>query len=351
VGLAIKFSGVFSWFASAYDTDDWPYRLATLVQMTGVLILSLGLHDMFASLEEGELLDNRVMVLGYVVMRVPMVFQWLRVARQDPERRSTAMTYVASIVVSQTGWCLLIVPSFSIPLTFLIAFVLIGIELTGPALAELRKQPTPWHPHHIAERYGLLIIIALGEGMIGTMLTMTTILNEGEGWSLDFIAIGLAGVLLVFGLWWTYFVVPSGDLLAAHRERMFGWGYGHIPLFGAVVGVGAGLHVAAYYLEHETKLGVLGTVLAVAVPVAIYQIGLYVLYAQLTRTVDPFHWLLIALTVVVLAVTVGLAAADASLALCLLVLALTPWVTVVGYELRGHQHNARVLAAARAEAG
>jgi low temperature requirement protein LtrA len=350
--FAISWAWIFfSWFASAFDTDDWPYRLATMVQMTGVLILALGLHDMFASLEEGELLDNRVMVLGYVVMRVPMVFQWLRVAQQNPERRSTAITYLTSIVVSQIGWCLLIVPSFSIPLTFLIGLLLIGIELTGPALAELRKQPTPWHPHHIAERYGLLVIIALGEGMIGTMLTMTTIVNKGEGWSVDFVAIGLAGVVLVFGLWWTYFVVPSGDLLAAHRERMFGWGYGHIPLFGAVVGVGAGLHVAAYYLEHETKLGVLGTVLAVAVPVAIYQIGLYVLYAQLTRTIDRFHWLLIALTVVVLGVSVGLAAAGASLALCLVVLALTPWVTVVGYELRGHQHNERVLAQARAEAG
>src|SRR3954462_16029104 len=31
----------FSWFASAYDTDDWIYRLNTMVQMVGVLILAL----------------------------------------------------------------------------------------------------------------------------------------------------------------------------------------------------------------------------------------------------------------------------------------------------------------------
>ena len=40
---------------------------------------------------------------------------------------------------------------------------------------------------------------------------------------------------------------------------------------------------------------------------------------------------------------VVMAAAGVSMAWCLLVLALTPWVTVVGYELRGHEHNARVL--------
>ena len=33
----------FSWFASAYDTDDWVYRLTTMVQMVGVLVLALGL--------------------------------------------------------------------------------------------------------------------------------------------------------------------------------------------------------------------------------------------------------------------------------------------------------------------
>ena len=32
----------FTWFASAYDNDDVPYRLAVLVQIAGVLILAAG---------------------------------------------------------------------------------------------------------------------------------------------------------------------------------------------------------------------------------------------------------------------------------------------------------------------
>jgi low temperature requirement protein LtrA len=348
-GFAVSWAWInFSWFASAYDTDDWLYRLTTMVQMVGVLILALGLPDMFASLEEGEVLDNRVMVLGYVVMRVPMVFQWLRAAREDPARRAAAMTYVTSIVVSQAGWCLLLLPETAIPVTFAIGGGLILIELAGPVVAETRKGGTPWHPHHIAERYGLLVIIALGEGMIGTTAAMTALVGPGgPGWSLDFVLVGLAGVALVFGMWWTYFVVPCGDLLAAHRERSFGWGYGHVPLFGAVVGVGAGLHVAAYYLEHHTDLGTFGTVVAVAVPTAIYLVGLYLLYAQLTRSYDPFHLVLVAITAVVIAASVLMARAGASMPWSLVVLSLAPWVTVVGYELRGHRHNEEVLAAAR----
>src|SRR5688572_16168785 len=56
----------FSWFASAYDTDDWIYRLTTMVQMIGVVVLALGLPRMFASIEHGLYLDNSIMVLGYV---------------------------------------------------------------------------------------------------------------------------------------------------------------------------------------------------------------------------------------------------------------------------------------------
>ena len=36
----------FTWFASAYDTDDVPYRLATLVQIGGALMLAAGVPAM-----------------------------------------------------------------------------------------------------------------------------------------------------------------------------------------------------------------------------------------------------------------------------------------------------------------
>jgi len=41
----------FTWFASAYDTDDWVYRLLTMLQMVGVLILALGIEPFYTSIE------------------------------------------------------------------------------------------------------------------------------------------------------------------------------------------------------------------------------------------------------------------------------------------------------------
>ena len=49
-----------------------------------------------------------------------------------------------------------------------------------------------------------------------------------------------------------------------------------MAIFGAVAATGAGLHVAAYYLEEESVLGASATVLCVVVPVAIYVIGMFV---------------------------------------------------------------------------
>ena len=336
----------FSWFASAYDTDDWIYRIATLVQMVGVLILALGLPDVFESIEHGEHVDNGVVVLGYVVMRVPMVFQWARAAKQDPTRRDIALTYVTTIVVAQIGWCTLIFLDLSIGQMFLAAIVPYLIELSGPVIAESRREGTPWHPHHIAERYSLLVIIALGEGLIGTMATLAAVVGpEGPGWSLDVAVIGLAGTALTFGMWWMYFVVPSGEILAVvRRERSFGWGYGHIPLFAAVVAVGAGLHAAAYYIEHHSLLGVTATVLTVVTPLAAFIAGFYLMYSALTRSFDPFHLVLVIGSAVFLALPVLLAEAGVSLEWCLAVSALAPWVTVVGYEAVGHRHNAEVMA-------
>jgi low temperature requirement protein LtrA len=210
----------FSWFASAYDTDDWPFRVTTMVQMVGVLIFTLGLPDLFRSIDEGHHVDNRVMVAGYVVMRVAMVFQWLRAATQDPARRSACRTYATTILVAQVGWFLLLLAETSVVGFFLLAVPLILIELAGPWIAETRKGGTPWHAHHIAERYGLLAIIALGEGVIGTVASLAAVV-EHQGWTLDAALVGVAGTGLTFGMWWTYFLIPSARILAANRERAF----------------------------------------------------------------------------------------------------------------------------------
>jgi low temperature requirement protein LtrA len=259
----------FSWFSSAYDTDDWAFRIVTMVQMVGVLVLAAGLPRMFTSIERSGHIDNSVMVLGYVIMRVALVFQWLRAAKGDPARRSVCLIYAATISIAQVGWVVQIVVPLATTAAIVLGSVLVLIEMTGPVLAERRAGGTPWHAHHIAERHSLFTIIALGEGIVGTVAALSAVAGH-QGWTLEAVLVGAAGLGLTFGMWWIYYLVPSGEILRRQRDRARVWGYIQVLIVISIVATGAGLHLAAYFIEGTARITALVAVFGVAVPVAAF---------------------------------------------------------------------------------
>lgn len=332
----------YSWLASAYDNEDIFFRIATLVVMVGVLVVALGIPPLFHSLETGVHLDNTVLVAGYVVMRVATIAIWLRAARHDPDHRRTCLAYAMNIAIAQVGWVALIFLNLPIDTTFAIVGCLILFELAGPLFAELKYGRTPWHPHHIAERYGLLVIITLGEVVLGTILAISAVVEDGE-WTVEAALIAFGGTALAFAMWWVYFVIEPGPVLARHPVRAFPWGYGHIFLFGSVVGVGAGLHVAAQVISGDAQVDTMFAVLTVAIPVLVFEFMVFALYAILLMQFDPFHlWLFLA-SVAVLAVAVLAVALGASLGVALIIIACSPAVIIVGYETVGWRHGDEML--------
>jgi low temperature requirement protein LtrA len=333
----------FSWFSSAYDTDDWIFRVVTMMQMIGVLVLAIGLPRMFASLERGKHLDNSVMVLGYVIMRIAMVFQWLRAARQDPARRRACLTYATAISIAQFGWAAQIIFDVPVGVFLILTCILLTIELAGPFIAERKDGGTPWHAHHIAERHSLFAIIALGEGVVGTVATLSAVVEE-QGWTIDAALVCIAGTGLTFGIWWVYYLLPSAPILQVHRDRAFVWGYGQMAIVSSIIATGAGLHVAANFIEYKAHISAFATVLSVAIPVGVFLGLIYALYYYLARQFDFLHvWLLIG-TAAVVALAVIAAIAGVDMAVCLVILMLAPTVTVVGYEMEGYRHQADALA-------
>ncbi|TQL66153.1 low temperature requirement A protein (LtrA), partial [Nocardioides albertanoniae] len=294
---------------------------------------------LFESVHAGDRLHNEIVIAGYVVMRVALCGHWLRAWRQDPSRRRAHRTYLVSILTAQVLWCVIAVLPLTVPVAFAAMVLPLVVELIGPFIAERSAGGTPWHADHIAERYGLLTIITLGEGVLGTVAVVSAIVEEPElGWSLEPILLLAAGIGLTFGQWWTYFTIPWAEVLQRRRDRSFLFGYGHVVLYAAIAATGAGLHVAAYFLEHHSELGEVATVVSVVIPVGAYALVLYVLYNAFVHAFDMFHVLLIGLTAVLLVAAVVMAAASVPVAWCLVVLALAPVVTIVGYETIGHRH-------------
>jgi low temperature requirement protein LtrA len=304
-----------------------------MVQMIGVLVLAAGVPRMFASIERSGHLDNSVMVLGYVIMRVALVFQWLRAAKDDPARRRVCLTYAATISIAQVGWVVQIVVPLTASAAIILGGILVLIEMTGPVVAERQAGGTPWHAHHIAERHSLFAIIALGEGVVGTVAALSAVVDR-QGWTLDAVLVGIAGMGLTFGMWWVYYLVPSGEILQRHRDRASVWGYVQMLIVTSVVATGAGLRVAAYFIEGRARITALATVLAVVVPVAVFLGLMYALSYYLVRRFKVFQaWLLIA-TAGVVTITLVAALSGVGVARCLVILVLAPTVTVMGSELR-----------------
>jgi low temperature requirement protein LtrA len=332
----------FSWFSSAYDTDDWVFRIVTMVQMIGVLVLAAGVPRMFASIDRSGHLDNSVMVFGYVIMRVALVFQWLRAAKDDPARRRGCLTYAATISIAQVGWVVQIVVPLTASAAIILGGILVLIEMAGPVLAERQAGGTPWHAHHIAERHGLFAIIALGEGVVGTVAALSAVV-ERQGWTLDAVLVGIAGMGLTFGMWWVYYLVPSGEILylvpsgeilRRQRDRAPVWGYVQMLIVTSIVATGAGLRVAADFIEGRATITAVAAVLAVAVPVGVFLGLMYALSYYLVRRSYVFQtWSLIA-TAGVVAVTLVAALSGVDVARCLVILMLAPTVMVVGSEVR-----------------
>jgi low temperature requirement protein LtrA len=228
----------YSWFASAYDTDDVPFRAATLVQMIGVLFIAVGITEAAG--------DGLAGTVGFFLMRAALVAQWWRASIEHPEGRATCRRYAIGIGLLQLLWLARVAaapPSWLFPLFLLLA----AFELAIPVWAA-RAGDTPWHAHHVTERYGLLTIILLGECMVAAANAMSGVLAV-EGWSIDLMAVSVGIVGLILGLWWAYFLVPFAQVLHFRRERGFLWGYGHALVFGTLAALGGVLEVAVDALK------------------------------------------------------------------------------------------------------
>ncbi|MFQ6170756.1 low temperature requirement protein A [Oryzobacter sp. R7] len=282
----------YSWFASAYDNDDVGFRLLTFVIMTGALMLAAGVPDLF---EDGQ---SVLVVAGYAVMRFAMVALWLRAASGHPERRATALWYAGGITVVQLLWIARLAlpaePSVLLP-SF---FVLVAAELLVPVVAERGHGYTPFHPHHIAERYGLLVIIVLGEVILSSVQAVQGAMAAGSpegagGHTAPYLAepagsvggfgpqmwlLVAGGLLVVFSLWWAYFSRDHARVVA-NDGPVFFFGYGHYVVFAATAAVGAAISAAVDVVQGEAAAGVRPIALTLAVSVSLVLVTMAGLHA------------------------------------------------------------------------
>ncbi|MFF0298284.1 low temperature requirement protein A [Kitasatospora sp. NPDC004614] len=275
-GYAMSFFAIwwawmnFTWFASAYDVDDVPYRLTTLLQITGVLVLAAGVPRLFGDQ------DLSLVVAGYLLMRLAMVTQWLRAARgENGSARTAALRYARGIALVQAFWVVLLF----VPHEARVPLFVVGVvaELSVPVWAETHNR-TPWHRRHIADRYGAFTIIVLGETVAAATVAVQTALDEHKAVA-ELLPIAGSGLLICFGAWWIYFADDAHPYLHSARQAL-PWGYGHFVVFASAAAVGAGLEVAVQHAVGTTHLTERAAAAAVTVPTAVFLFTVWALHSR-----------------------------------------------------------------------
>lgn len=299
----------FTWFATSFDTDDWLYRVLTFLQMAGVLVLAAGIPAVF------EDHSYTLLYLGYVIMRLALVAQWLRASRGTGASRRAALTYAGGITLVQVLWVVsLLLPGAAFTASLVL---LIAAELAVPVVAE-RMGSTPWHPHHITERYGLFTLILLGESLLASANAVFEALETGEEIGAP-VGLAVLAFLSTAALWWIYFWPPHHRAIGSLADSLV-YGYGHYFIFAAAGAFSVGIEVEIDILTSHSALHQPWASFAFTIPVAAFVLGIWLLalrpnadrvvnvvvpVAALLVLVDPLIPVPFALTALILAATVA----------------------------------------------
>jgi low temperature requirement protein LtrA len=190
--------GGYAWLTSVFDPEEGGVRIALFGAMAAFLIAAICVPEAFGGLATE-------FAVAYAGVRIAHIALFLLASRDDPELRRSVLGLGGSTAVAIA---LLIAGSFldTGPQTAVWGFAL-ALDLLEPYVFA----PEGWKlvPGHFAERYGLIIIIALGESIVA--------IGVGAGTTLTWAIAGAAtlGIAVVCAMWWMYFDVVA--LVSARR--------------------------------------------------------------------------------------------------------------------------------------
>jgi low temperature requirement protein LtrA len=286
----------YTWFASGYDTDDAQFRLSSFAQMIGVIIIAAGVEPAFT---ENDFL---VMMIGYVIMRVPYILMWLKVAYDDPKSYPVAIRYAVGVFLVQIAWTISVLYIHN----WYIIIALILVEISIPYLAENsveKEKNTKYHFGHIEERLGLLAIIVLGESMLAVVYAFKNVI---EHFSTDLATLAASSVLILFSMWWLYFDDFVEEKLA-NKKLSFIWGYGHYFIYSFAAAVGVLISVNVDVLTDHASIDGSVAITGMAIVIAGYLVSVWLCHDYLLekKGLERYELLILAASVVGIALLVN----------------------------------------------
>jgi low temperature requirement protein LtrA len=218
----------YAWLTNTLDPEEGAVRLAMFAAIAAMLVVSLAAPGAFGP-------DGVIFGIAYLVVRTLHLVLFAIAGRNDREQLRAALRILPGATLAPV---LLVVAGF---VNGSAQLALWGAALTILYLAPLVGHMRGFHvsPEHFVERFGLIIIIALGESIVAIGV-------GAAGLPLDagVIAAALLGITVAACLWWSYFdwvvyvaqarlVEATGAARAVLARDVYS--YLHLPMAGGIV--------------------------------------------------------------------------------------------------------------------
>ena len=207
-----------TFYLNRFVVDDLRHRALIYLQIVAIFLLGISLEGAFGDLKTQ-------FVLAYVAVRLVQVVLYVRTWEHEPATRPLTQRYVLSYLAGIAIW---IVSAF-LPMPYAAGLWLLGlgIEIGTAVTPGTRRLVSSLPPDvsHMRERYGIFVIIVLGESFIKTITYAA-----GTPVTIEIFIFSLFSVFVVFGLWWLYFHDVEETTIREGSLPAFAWVYAHLPL-------------------------------------------------------------------------------------------------------------------------
>jgi low temperature requirement protein LtrA len=255
----------FVWAANAVDAESLTLRAALLSGLVLIFITGLSIPDAFGA-------HATLFATTYAGVRFIHLVLYADASRRGRASWEAIAGFALTVVA---GMGLLFVGSFLEGSSRVVLWTVAAlIDYSGPAwltrerLRGLQRVAVA----HFAERYGLFVIICLGESIVAIGLAAS-----GREIDAELILAVALGLLITVGLWWTYFdrfAARAQERLESHRDPVLAaadaYSYLHLALVAGIIVFAVGVRFAIEGVDES--LGE-GARLALCGGVALYLVG------------------------------------------------------------------------------
>jgi low temperature requirement protein LtrA len=302
--LAVWWVWIFTaWVTNWLDPEKLPVRIALLAMMVVGLVLSAAIPEAFAT-------RGAAFAGAYVTMQVGRTLFVLWAAKGQAGLVRTFQRILFWLALGGVFW--IAGACFSGVARMACWGVALAIEYASPSLGFHtpglgKSSSSEWDisGHHIAERCGLFIIIALGESILVAGATFS-----GLVWSGPVLAAFAATVIGSIAMWWLYFDAASdfgAHTISSSRNpgqlARLAYTYLHLfPVAGIILTAVADEFVLAHPAGHcdgKTTASVLGGAM-------LYLLGSLLFKRAISGTTPRSHWVAIGLLAAMIPATAHL---------------------------------------------